>query len=113
MQDASGHPLPRDNQGLWPQQVQLSRGHWRREGAAGAISSAGWRESVTVTWSPALAPDPAQAGYRESRVPDMPDLAVVLATHRPETRSYRQPATTPAGTASSFGSKNDSAPAVT
>ncbi len=42
----------------------------------------------------------------------MPDLAIVLATHRPETRSYRQPAVTPAGTASSFDSKNDSAPAV-
>jgi hypothetical protein len=27
---------------------------------------------------------PAQAGYRESRVPDMPDLTVVLATHRPQ-----------------------------
>ena len=56
MQDASGRSLPRDNQGLW-QQVQLSRGHWRREDAAGAIRSAGWWESVTVTWSPAPAPD--------------------------------------------------------
>jgi hypothetical protein len=57
MQDASGHSRPRDNQGLWPRQVQLSRGHWQREDAAGAIRSAGWWESVTVTWSPAPAPD--------------------------------------------------------
>ena len=56
MRDPSGHSLPRDNQGRW-QQVQLSRGHWRREDAAGAIRSAGWWESVTVTWSPAPAPD--------------------------------------------------------
>jgi hypothetical protein len=33
--------------------VQLSRGHWRREERAGAIRSAGWWESVTVTWSSA------------------------------------------------------------
>jgi hypothetical protein len=58
MQETSGHPLPRDYQGLWLQQVQLSRAHWcSREDAAGAISSAGWWESVTVTWSPAPAPD--------------------------------------------------------
>lgn len=63
MRDASGHPLPGDNRGLWPQ-VQLSRGRWRREDAAGAISSAGWWESVTVTWSPAPAP-----GRRPAIVP--------------------------------------------
>ena len=45
------------SQGLWQHQVQLARGHWRHEDAAGAIRSAGWRESVTVIWSPALAPD--------------------------------------------------------
>jgi hypothetical protein len=33
--------------------VQLSRGHWRRDKADGAIRSAGWWEAVTVTWSPA------------------------------------------------------------
>ncbi|HYZ57131.1 MAG TPA: hypothetical protein VE733_27020 [Streptosporangiaceae bacterium] len=38
------------------QRVQLSRGHWRREEQAGAIRSAGWWESVTVTWSPAATP---------------------------------------------------------
>jgi hypothetical protein len=57
MQDASGRSRLRDNQGLWPRQVQLSWGHWQREDAAGAIRSAGWWESVTVTWSPAPAPD--------------------------------------------------------
>ena len=56
MHDASGHPLPGDYRGLRPQQVQLSRGHWRREDAAGAITSAGWWESVTMTWPPAPAP---------------------------------------------------------
>jgi hypothetical protein len=57
MQDASGRSLLHDSQRLWQQQVQLSRGHWQREDAAGAIRSAGWWESVTVTWSPAPAPD--------------------------------------------------------
>src|SRR5215813_2742634 len=57
MHDASGRSLLRDNQGLGQQQVQLSRGHWRRQDATGAIRSAGWWESVTVTWSPAPAPD--------------------------------------------------------
>ena len=57
MRDVSGHPPPRDNQALWPQQVQLSQGHWRREDAAGDITSAGWWKSVTMTWSPAPAPD--------------------------------------------------------
>jgi hypothetical protein len=53
MRDASGHP--HENQGHWRQQVRLSRGHWRREEAVGAIRSAGWWESVTVTWLPAPA----------------------------------------------------------
>jgi hypothetical protein len=56
--------VPRDDQGLWPRQVQLSRGHWRREDAAGTIRSAGWWESVTVTWSPAPAP-----GHRPAVLP--------------------------------------------
>jgi len=54
MRDASGHP--HENQALWRQQMQLSRGHWRREEAAGAIRSAGRWESVTITWSPEPAP---------------------------------------------------------
>jgi hypothetical protein len=57
MHDGSGPPPLRDNQGLWQRQVQLSRGRWQREDAAGTIGSAGWWESVTVTWSPAPAPD--------------------------------------------------------
>jgi len=56
MRDGSGHSLPRNDRGLWQQQVRLSRGHWRREDAAGAITSAGWWESVTMTWPPAPAP---------------------------------------------------------
>jgi len=36
--------------------VQLSHGRWRREDAAGASRSAGWWESVTVTWSPTPVP---------------------------------------------------------
>jgi hypothetical protein len=78
MQDPSGQSLPRDNQGLW-QQVQLSRGHWRREDAAGAIRSAGWWESVTVTWSPAPAPDrrPAVLPRALAAATDM--IAPVLA----------------------------------
>jgi hypothetical protein len=55
MRDASGHSPHPENQGFWQPQVQLSRGHWRREDAAGAVRSAGWWESVTVTWSPAPA----------------------------------------------------------
>src|SRR5690242_14365176 len=70
MRDPSGHSLPRDNQGRW-QQVQLSQGRWRREDAAGAIGSAGWWESVTVTWSPAPAPD---------RRPDVLPRALAAAT---------------------------------
>src|ERR1700758_4846813 len=56
MRDPSGHSLPRDNQGRW-QQVQLSRGHWLREDAAGGIRRAGWGGSGTVSWAPAPAPD--------------------------------------------------------
>ncbi len=84
MHDASGHPRPSDNQALWPQQVQLSRGHWRREDAAGAISSAGRWESVTVTWSPAPAPDrrPAILARTLAAAADMiiPVLAEVAVT---------------------------------
>jgi hypothetical protein len=47
------HPA---GQGPWPERVQVARGHWRRQEQAGAVRSAGWWESVTVTWSPAAAP---------------------------------------------------------
>src|SRR5579875_3486613 len=49
------HRIP-EGQGLRRQQVRLSRGHWREEGP-GAIRSAGWWESVTVTWSSAPGPE--------------------------------------------------------
>ena len=84
MQDASGHSLPADIQGLWQRQVQLSRGHWRREDAAGAIRGAGWWESVTVTWSPAPAPErrPAVLPRALAAAADMiaPVLAEVAVT---------------------------------
>jgi hypothetical protein len=79
MRDASGHSLPGDNQGLWLQQVQLSRGHWRREDAAGAIRSAGWWESVTVAWSPAPAPDRRPAGFQRALAAAASMIAPVLA----------------------------------
>ena len=96
MQDASGHPLPRDNQGLWQQQVQLSRGHWRREDAAGAIRSAGWWESVTVTWSPAPAPDRHPAVLQRTLgaaagmiAPVLADVAVTSARRLLQRRDHR------------------------
>jgi hypothetical protein len=79
MRDASGHALPGDNQGLWQRQVQLSRGHWRREDAAGAIRSAGWWESVTVTWSLAPAPDRRPALLQRALAAAADMIAPVLA----------------------------------
>ena len=37
--------------------MQVARGAWQRDEQGGAIRSAGWWESVTVTWSPVAAPD--------------------------------------------------------
>jgi hypothetical protein len=79
MRDASGHSLPGDNQGLWQRQVQLSRGRWRREDAAGAICSAGWWESVTVTWSAAPAPDRRPAVLQRALAAAAGMIAPVLA----------------------------------
>jgi hypothetical protein len=79
MRDASGHSLPSDNQGLWQRQVQLSRGHWRREDAAGATRSAGWWESVTVTWSLAPAPDRRPAVLQRALAAAADMIAPVLA----------------------------------
>jgi hypothetical protein len=79
MPDASGHSRLHDNQRLWPHQVQLSRGHWRREDAAGAISSAGWWESVTITWSPAPAPDRRPAVLQRALAAAADLIAPVLA----------------------------------
>jgi hypothetical protein len=97
MHDATGHPLPSDNRGLWPQQVQLSRGHWRREDAAGAISSAGWWESVTMTWSPAPAPDrrPAilprvLAVAADTIAPVLAEIAVISTRRLLQRRDHRR-----------------------
>jgi len=79
MRDASGYSLPRDNQGLWQHQVQVSRGHWRREDSAGAIRSAGWWESVTVTWSPTPAPDRRPAVLQRALAAAADLIAPVLA----------------------------------
>ena len=97
MHDASGHPLPGDYRGLRPQQVLLSRGHWRREDAAGAITSAGWWESVTMTWSPAPAPDrrpailprvvPAAAGMI---APVLAEIAVTSIRRLLQRRDHRR-----------------------
>ena len=65
MRDASGHSLLGDNQGLWQQQVKLSLGHWL------LVASFLRRQLVSLAGS-----SPAQAGHRECRVPDMPDLSV-------------------------------------
>ena len=96
MQDASGRFLLRDKQGLWQRQVQLSRGHWRREDAAGAIRSAGWWESVTVTWSPAPAPDRRPAVLQRTLeaaagmiAPVLADVAVTSARRLLQRRNHR------------------------
>jgi len=58
MRGAKDQPRTRGSHRLWLEQhVQLSRGHWRREEGAGAIRSAGWRESVTVTWLSTTTPE--------------------------------------------------------
>ena len=96
MRDASGHSLPGDNQGLWQRQVQLSRGHWRRDDAAGAIRSAGWWESVTVTWLAAPAPDRrpavlqrALAAAADVIAPVLADVAVTSARRLLQRRNHR------------------------
>lgn len=58
MRGAKGQSRRRGSHRLWLEQhLQLSRGHWRREERAGAIRSAGWRESVTVTWLSTTTPE--------------------------------------------------------
>ena len=79
MRDVTGHYLAHENQGRWLQQVHLSRGHWRGEGAAGAIRSAVWWESVTVTWSPAPAPGRSPAMLRRALAAAADMIAPVIA----------------------------------
>jgi hypothetical protein len=96
MQDASGRSLFRASQGPWQKQVQLSRGHWRRADATGAIRSAGWWESVTVTWS--TAPGPARRPAVLQRTleaaadmiaPVLADVAVISARRLLQRRNHR------------------------
>ncbi len=90
---------------LWLEQhVQLSRGHWRREEGAGAIRSAGRRESVTVTWLPATTPErrprccTALATAFDTITPSTAELAAATARrslerqHRAHTRHFHHPA---------------------
>jgi hypothetical protein len=97
MEDASGRSLLRDSQEHWQQQVHLSRGHWRRQDTAGAIRSAGWWESVTVTWSPAPAPDRRPAVLQRTLqaaagiiAPVLADAAVTSARRLLQRRSHRR-----------------------
>lgn len=96
MRDAPGPSLPGDNQELWQPRVQLSRGHWRREDAAGAIRSAGWWESVTVTWSPAPVRDRraavlqrALAAAADMIAPMLADVAVTSTRRLLQRRHHR------------------------
>jgi len=96
MRDASGHSLPGDNQALGQQHVQLSRGHWQSEEAAGATRSAGWWESVTVTWSPTPAPDRppsvlqrALAAAADLIAPVLADVAVTSTRRLLQHRHHR------------------------
>jgi hypothetical protein len=100
MRGDNDHLSARGRQSLWlARQVQLSRGHWRREEQAGAIRSAGWWESVTVTWSPA-----PEAGRRprllrralatavDTIAPSIAELVAASARRLLEGRHGRHPA---------------------
>lgn len=100
MEDASGHP--RGNHGLWLQQVQLSRGHWRREEAAGAVRSAGWWESATITWSPAPVHERrpavlqrALAAAADVIAPLLADAAVEVTRRMLDRQRLRHPVASP------------------
>ena len=76
--------------------MQLARGHWRHEDAAGAIRSAGSWESVTVTWSPAPAPDRRPAVLQRTLgaaadmiAPVLTDVAVTSARRLLQRRNHR------------------------
>jgi hypothetical protein len=89
MRGSSGHRRVHGSQRLWlKQQVQLSRGHWRRDEADGAIRSAGWWEAVTVTWSPAATPGHhprlwhrALAAAVDTIAPSVAELVAASARH--------------------------------
>jgi hypothetical protein len=84
------------------QRIQFARGHWRRDEQAGAIRSAGWWESVTVTLSPAGAPTRtpsllhrALAGAVDTIVPALADAVAARAMQLMDHRSGARAALTP------------------
>jgi hypothetical protein len=89
MRGSSRHSWVHGSQRLGlEQRVQLSRGHWRRDEADGAIRSAGWWEAVTVTWSPAAAPGRrprlwhrALAAAVDTIAPSVAELVAASARH--------------------------------
>jgi len=95
--------------------VQFSRGHWRRED--GDVRSAGWWESVTVTWSPAPAPDRRPALLRralataaDAIAPSIVELAATTAVRFAERHRRARPVALPGAS----GSENPtSQPSIT
>jgi hypothetical protein len=79
MRGTGDSPRLRGNQRWLEQQVQLSRGHWRREDARGAVRSAGWWESVTVTWSPAAMPQQPPALWQRALAAAVDTIAPSIA----------------------------------
>jgi hypothetical protein len=80
---------------IGPERVNFSRGHWRSEDRGGAVRSAGWWESVTITWSPTPAPERrpavlhrALAAAVDLMAPALADLMAEAARHALEQR-YR------------------------
>jgi len=61
--------------------VELARGHWLREEASGSVRTAGWWESVTVTWPAPAKADPGRAHplLRHAAVTAIDAMAPVLA----------------------------------
>jgi hypothetical protein len=105
MRGAKDQPRARGSHRLWLEQhVQLSRGHWRREEGAGAIRSAGWRESVTVTWLSTTTPErrprccTALATTFDTIAPSIAELTAATARrslerqNRTHTRHFHHPA---------------------
>ena len=83
-------------QGRWLERVQVARGHWRREEQPGVMRSAAWWESVTVTWSPAPAPDRRPAVLQRTLgaaadmiAPVLADVAVTTARRLLQRRNHR------------------------
>jgi hypothetical protein len=98
MRGSSRHHWVHGGEQLWlEQRVQLSRGHWRREEADGAIRSAGWWEAVTVTWSPTAIPgrppplwQRALAAAVDTIAPSVAELAATGARHLLERQRGRR-----------------------